>query len=162
MQGIPRGSRPFPRPKKPRAEIDLGELTGPFGCPDGAGTLALSTALPWERFPLVTRLGKKPSLALVSRQRGDGAGGDDRAPCMWCPNTRRYVLPPGTISPMDPLCHGKLHLGAYFPGCFIPNNQISPKGLLQIGAEKWGLAAKNATAFTSQLLDADLMVRNDG
>ena len=27
----------------------------------------------------------------------------------------------------DPMCQGKLPLGAYFPGCFIPDNQISSK-----------------------------------
>ena len=35
------------------------------------------------------------------------------------------------------------------------------RGFLQIGAEKWDIVAK-MPQLTSQLLDADLMVRNDG
>ena len=35
------------------------------------------------------------------------------------------------------------------------------RGFLQIGAEKWAIVAK-MPQLTSQLLDADLMVRNDG
>ena len=34
-------------------------------------------------------------------------------------------------------------------------------GFLQIGAEKWAIVAK-MPQLTSQALDADLMVRNDG
>ena len=35
------------------------------------------------------------------------------------------------------------------------------RGFLQIGVEKWAIVAK-MPQFTSQLLDADLMVINDG
>ena len=35
------------------------------------------------------------------------------------------------------------------------------RGFLQIGAEKWAIVAK-MPQLTSQPLDADLMVRNDG
>ena len=35
------------------------------------------------------------------------------------------------------------------------------RGFLQIGAEKWDIFAK-MPQLTSQTLDADLMVRNDG
>ena len=35
------------------------------------------------------------------------------------------------------------------------------RGFLQIGAEKWAIVAKRPQ-LTSQSLDADLMVKNDG